>query len=262
MSASPDSLPRVESDEFAGPLDLLLDEVRRQRVAIESIAMAPVVARYLEYVRGAAARNLNLHIDWLDMAATLIQWKSQSLLPIPAQEERGVDPIREDLVRQLLAHRRQAAEELERRQAIEQKRVTRVAGGEDWEEAPSEFVSVWELIQQAREMARWVEAQRQRREPGVAFVVEPDDASVAEMIEFLRAQLAAEDPPVEGLSILRSVRSPSRRSCLFLGILEMARSRQLEIEQNVAFGPIHLRLVRHGHSSQYQDDYSPYSKLS
>src|SRR4051812_16880187 len=117
--ASGTSLPPVEVEAFAGPLDLLLDEVRRQNVAIERIAMAPIVARFLAYVRTAAARNLNLNIEWLHMAATLIQWKSRSLLPRDDREEPPQDAVRDDLVQQLLAHRKEAADELARRRVVE-----------------------------------------------------------------------------------------------------------------------------------------------
>ena len=91
-------------------------------MAIEKIAMAPIVARFLEYVRTAAERNLNLDIEWLHMAATLIHWKSRSLLPRDASGEPQADPIRDDLVQQLLAHRKQAAEELARRRSLEETR--------------------------------------------------------------------------------------------------------------------------------------------
>jgi segregation and condensation protein A len=81
LPASASSLPSVQAEDFEGPLDLLLDEVRRQNVALERISMAPIVARFLEYMRTATERNLNLDIEWLHMAATLIHWKSRSLLP-------------------------------------------------------------------------------------------------------------------------------------------------------------------------------------
>ncbi len=68
------SLPRaVEWREFEGPLDLLLDEVRRQNVAIERIQMAPLVAHFLGYVQTARERDLNLEIEWLHTASILIQ---------------------------------------------------------------------------------------------------------------------------------------------------------------------------------------------
>src|SRR3954447_26337403 len=95
------SLPPVQTQEFDGPLDLLLEEVRRQNVEIESIAMAPIVSRFLDYMATAAERSLNLDIDWLHMAATLIHWKSQSLLPSEPGAKADRDPIREGTIRQL-----------------------------------------------------------------------------------------------------------------------------------------------------------------
>ncbi len=119
--------PAVEFPEFEGPLDLLLDEVRRQNVAIENIAMAPIVARFLEYVGAAVGRNLNLDIEWLHMAATLIHWKSRAILPRDVSEHLQKDPIRDNLIQQLLEHRKEAAAELARRRAVEETRFTRSA---------------------------------------------------------------------------------------------------------------------------------------
>jgi hypothetical protein len=62
---------------------------------------------FSEYVETAASRNLNLDIEWLPMAATLIQWKSLSLLP--GGQRVAADPIRDELVRQLAVHRKEAA---------------------------------------------------------------------------------------------------------------------------------------------------------
>ena len=129
--ALPDSAaslpPPVQIPEFEGPLDLLLDEVRRQNVAIENFAMSPIVARFLDYVGTAADRNLNLDIEWLLLAATLIHWRSRSLLPRDVTQDAQNDPIRDDLIQQLIAHRKQAFDELSRRLALEETRFTRRA---------------------------------------------------------------------------------------------------------------------------------------
>ena len=244
--------PPVQIPQFEGPLDLLLDEVRRQNVAIENIAMAPIVARFLEYVGAAAERNLNLDIEWLHMAATLIHWKSRSLLPRDASEDWQKDPIRDDLIQQLLAHRRQVADELARRRAVEETRVSRSAASDGTgssEPAAEEsdepgFVSVWDLIQQARNLARWVEQQREdRRRWRESFGVEQDDVTVSEMMDYLRDQLAAADGGLDGAGLLESQATASRRSCLFLGMLEMARDRQVELQQDEIFGPILLTRI-------------------
>jgi segregation and condensation protein A len=252
MTPPVSSPPLVETDAFEGPLDLLLDEVRRQNVDIEDIALAPVVARFLEYVRTAGERRLNLDIEWLHMAATLIYWKSRALLPAAASAaaQPETDPVRDELVRQLLAHRQEAARELGRRQSAEENRFARrqadeFRGEESGDEGgETEFVSVWDLMQQARELARWAAEYRteQRHRSNQTITIGEDEVTVPEMTEYLRAQLAgAGKAPVDGLRLLQDQPTASRRACLFLGMLEMARGEQLQIEQEEAFAPLWLR---------------------
>jgi segregation and condensation protein A len=242
-AASP---PSIQFDRFDGPLDLLLDEVRRQNVEIERISLAPMVARFLEYMRAAAARNLDLNIEWLHMASTLILWKSRALLPSDAAGDPPADAIRDELVRQLLAHKKAAAEELGRLRSAQAARFRRgVETG--FEESPAaeddpvspSFVSVWDMIQEAREMARWVRGRREDlRYARETLGVEPDDVTVDEMGQYLRTQVAAAPGfGLDGLRLLEDQPSVSRRCCLFLALLEMVRDRQIEVIQNETFGP-------------------------
>ncbi len=240
------SLPSVQVEDFEGPLDLLLDEVRRQNVAIEKIAMAPIVARFLEYVRTAAERNLNLDIEWLHIAATLIHWKSRSLLPSDATAEPAADSIRDSLVQQLLAHRKQAAEELDRRRALEQAQFSRVDG--EFREAPgpdapedSPFVSVWDLMQQARDLSRWVQEHREsHRQWKETLGVEKDAVTVSDMIDYLWARLGSADVTLDGATLIHEQPCASRKANLFLGMLELVRDQQLQIEQSEFCGPAWL----------------------
>lgn len=242
---SPTSLPRRHLHEFEGPLDLLLDEVRRQNVAIEKIAMAPIVARFLEYVETAATRNLNLDIDWLHMAATLIHWKSESLLPQDPEVRPEPDRIRDRLVQQLLAHRREAAEELDRRRSITQDRFSRSESGVLADEAhvlhEPAGLSVWDLIQQARELSAWAAKYREERRQWQELAIEQDEVTVSEMMEFLRTQMPdAKNECVDGARLLREQSIASRRACMFLGMLEMAKEQLLELDQREPFGPLWL----------------------
>lgn len=211
------SLPSVQVEAFDGPLDLLLDEVRQQNVAIEKIAMAPIVARFLEYVRTAAERNLNLDIEWLHMAATLIHWKSRSLLPADAMGEPAADPIRDSLVQQLQAHRKQAAEELSRRRALENAQFSRPAMGEFREQLPlsdseePSFVSVWDLMQHARDLANWSENhRRESRQWRGTFEVRPEEPTVEAMIRYLQNYLTSHEGPVDALDLLQTQPPPNR----------------------------------------------------
>ena len=241
-----DSPPPVHAGEFNGPLDLLLDEVRRQNVAIENIELAPIAARFLEYVRSAAQRQLNLDIEWIHMAATLIQWKSRFLLASDPADKPAADPIREDLVRQLIEHRKQAADELGRRRLAEGARFSRATSTREGEafgtQEPSEsaFVSVWDLMREAREIARWMREHREvQHRSQQEFGIEPDDVSVSQMVQYLHRQISAMPGiHIDGLLLLESQSSASRRCCLFLGMLEMARDRRIGIEQSQCFGPL------------------------
>jgi segregation and condensation protein A len=236
---SSDSLPRVESAVYPGPLDLLLEEVRRQNVDIEEIVMAPIVARFLEYMRTAAERSFHLDMEWLHMAATLIHWKSRSLLPADRETGRGPDPIREQLVQQLLVHRKQAAAELGRRKVLEENSFSRPIespGEQPVEPAEDAVVTVWDMIQQARELGAWVGRRREERKQGQDLGIDPDEVTVSEMVESLRMQLEAAGGRLEGSTLLSAQPTRSRGACLFLGMLEMARDREVGLEQQEHFG--------------------------
>jgi segregation and condensation protein A len=238
MTGSPP--PQVSARDFEGPLDLLLDEVRRQNVAIEDIELAPIVGRFLEYLRTAKASNLTLDMEWLHTAATLIQWKSRALLPAgPAAPEAKKDPVRDDLVGQLLAHRKKLATLLARRQQEEEKEFSRAADEENAEEEEPAFESVWDLLRQARELARWATEQKASRAHWQESMgITREDATVGEMMDFLRRELASAGGQPLDCDRLIVEQSPARRVCLVLGMLEMARDQQFEIFQSEQFGPL------------------------
>jgi segregation and condensation protein A len=119
---------RVSLDAFDGPLDLLLYLVRRTEVDIQDIEIAKVTDEYLAVLHHATSIDIDMAGEFLVMAATLIEIKSRSLVPVEqlAEEESDqtegdskLDP-REDLIRQLLAFQRirTAGEELEKRKAL------------------------------------------------------------------------------------------------------------------------------------------------
>jgi segregation and condensation protein A len=232
--------------DFDGPLDLLLDEVRRQKVAIEQIAMAPIVARYLEYMRAAAGRNWQLDIEWLHMAATLIQWKSRALLRQESREAETEDPVREELVQQLLTHHKEVAGELARRCAPEpvrpeQPRYEEPAGRNEPDEAA--FVSVWDLMEQARELSRWAEqyATDQRR-MRASLGIEADEIDTVQMTALLDAELRQSARGLDFTGLLMRQPTSAQRCFLFLGGLSLVHRQEAQVYQNETFGPIHLRL--------------------
>jgi segregation and condensation protein A len=74
---------------FEGPLDLLLDLARAQKVDLARISILALVEQYLAVIEGARRIRLELAADWLVMAAWLAWLKSRLLLPEGAEAEEG-----------------------------------------------------------------------------------------------------------------------------------------------------------------------------
>jgi segregation and condensation protein A len=86
--ASPESL-QLHLDGFDGPLDLLLDLARAQKVDLARISILSLVDQYLAIIEGAVRIKLELAADWLVMAAWLAWLKSRLLLPQTDDPEAG-----------------------------------------------------------------------------------------------------------------------------------------------------------------------------
>ncbi len=83
----------LELDGWEGPLDLLLDLARRQKVDLRSISILALVDQYLDYIDHAEALKLELAADYLVMAAWLAYLKSAMLLPKDAKEAPGPEEL-------------------------------------------------------------------------------------------------------------------------------------------------------------------------
>lgn len=116
----PELLVRLEA--FEGPLDLLLDLIRKHEIDIFDIPIAFITEEYLRFVVAAEALDLEIGGEWLELAALLIFIKSKMLLPkeIFADEDEGPDP-REELVERILEYQRfkAAAEQLDARPLLD-----------------------------------------------------------------------------------------------------------------------------------------------
>ena len=80
----------LELDGWEGPLDLLLDLARRQKVDLKAISILALVDQYIGYIERAEALQLELAADYLVMAAWLAYLKSALLLP--ARRAGGPEP--------------------------------------------------------------------------------------------------------------------------------------------------------------------------
>src|SRR6204780_291941 len=107
---------------YEGPLDLLLDLIRKQDIDIYDIPIAKITAQYLTYVEKLRELDVNVAADFIYMAAVLIHIKSKMLLPRdPAATAEALDDPRMELVNRLIEHEKykSAAQMLMQKQQIE-----------------------------------------------------------------------------------------------------------------------------------------------
>ncbi len=123
------------SDVYEGPLDLLLDLIRKQDIDIYDIPIARITEQYLAYVEKIRELDVNVAADFIYMAAVLIHIKSKMLLPRdPSAKAEELEDPRTELVNRLLEHEKfkSAAQMLLQKQQIEDAVLTNPALRNSW----------------------------------------------------------------------------------------------------------------------------------
>ena len=87
----------VDLNQFSGPLDLLLDLAKSQKVKIEDISITKLADQFLEYISKAEKLNLDIASEYLVMATWLAYLKSKLLLPQTEEDEFKVAEVAEKL---------------------------------------------------------------------------------------------------------------------------------------------------------------------
>jgi segregation and condensation protein A len=229
-------------DHYDGPLDLLLDLIRKQQIDIRNIPIATITSQYLAYLDKAREMDLDIGAEFVFMAATLIHIKSRLLLPTdPALQKEGEteDDPREELVQRLLEHQRfkDAAEMLQQKRIIEEN-VWSNPQMKQWvseDDDPGLAVSLFDLIKAFGDVL-----ERVKTRP--VYEVTDEEISVSDMVLHVRTLLDAtrKDKPLFILQIMERQRSRRAMICLFLAVLEMVKSQSVMILQADLFGEIAL----------------------
>ena len=235
----------VSASQFEGPLDLLLELVRRNEVSLESMAIADITRQYLDYLRAAQRANIGLGGDFVYMAATLIQIKSRLLLPHDPALQRAVDPsdTAESLIARLREHAqaRAAAEMLKTKLEVEETVWSRPVADRELSSSDSVVLDRATATPRPATLADLIdtlgEALRRVKNHTVV-AVEPDLVTIEDRIAWLRSQISIRSQPLQITELFRQQPTQVARCCLFLGILELGRDGQVHIEQAEPFGEV------------------------
>jgi segregation and condensation protein A len=228
-------------DGWEGPLDLLLNLARAQKVDLAQISILDLVEQYLTYLTEARALKLEIAADYLVMAAWLAYLKSCLLLPKDPEQDPSPEEIalRLQLRLQRLDAMREAGARLIGRDRIGRDVFLRGA--------PEGLRLVRKAMWQARSFDLFAAygSVRARTQPAMHIVHARSVMTLDEAIERVGkmigmaldwTSLEAFLPATADLQLRRSALASS-----FLAALELARRGRLDIAQDGPFAPISLR---------------------
>jgi segregation and condensation protein A len=228
-------------DGWEGPLDLLLNLARAQKVDLAQISILALVEQYLEYLAQARALKLEIAADYLVMAAWLAYLKSCLLLPKDPEQDPSPEEIalrlqlrlqRLDAMREAgarLLGRDRVGRDVFRRGSPEGLRLIRKAA---WQVRDFDLFAAYGVV-------------RARTQPAMHVVHARSVMTLEEALDRVGRMIGATLDWASLESFLPSTQDPQfRRSALassFVAMLELARRGRLEFAQDEAFAPIKLK---------------------
>ena len=230
----------IVAQVYDGPLDLLLDLIRKQDIDIYDIPIARITAQFLAYVNQLKATDVDVAGEFIYTASLLIHIKSKMLLPrAPSGPDDQAEDPRRELVERLLEHERfkNAAQMLQQKQMLEAASWTNPGMHEfrdDVSAEPEIAADTVDLVRIFRDIL-----ERARNRPIIN--VEEDSVTVGQMIQFLARRLTMEDKPVALRRLLSHTRSERALIAMFLALLELVRMQAILLRQDLAFSEIFIK---------------------
>jgi segregation and condensation protein A len=234
---------------YDGPLDLLLDLIRRQNIDIYDIPIARITSQFLEYTHHLKQVDVDAAGEFIYVASLLIHIKSKTLLPRDPSDVLGgesEDPRRE-LVERLLEHERfkAAAQMLMQKQQIEEatwtapgmknfRRDTEAATGEELDMEREIAADTVDLVRVFQDILT-----RLRERP--VLNVDEESVTVAQMIDYVKRRLMMEDKPVSLKRMLHNTHTERALICMFLAMLELVRLQAVLLHQPMVQGDILIK---------------------
>jgi len=236
---------RIELPVYRGPLDLLLYLVRRQELSLVEMSLAKVVDQYVQYLDVLQQLDLGDVGDFIDLASTLVELKSQAVLPQldDDEQEEAIEEAQDDaLIERLLQYKeiRDAASILEEMGDRWQLRYERMSDDlptrrVDLGDQPIADLEIWDLV------SAFGRIMRESAGPPPTQVIY-DDTPIHIYMNRIHERLRE----AEKVPLLDLIRGGIHKSSLigwFLATLEMTRHHGAAVEQD-DYGDIYVVRTR------------------
>ncbi|MCC2097280.1 MAG: segregation/condensation protein A [Hyphomicrobiales bacterium] len=242
----------VDVDGFEGPLDLLLELARRQKVDLAKISVLALAEQYLGFIEAARKMRLELAADYLVMAAWLAYLKSRLLLP---EAPKGEEPAAADLaaaLAQRLRHLeaiRAAADKLVNRPRIGREMFLRghpegisIIKHAEFQASLYDLLSAYAQQRQTQALSRVVLKKR------VIWTL-PEARAALERLAGHAIEWTVLDQYLLDYAVTPQMRRTVRASG-FVASLEMVREGRIAIRQDRPYAPIWVRSRPDGENGQ------------
>lgn len=226
---------------YDGPLDLLLDLIRKQNIDIYDIPIARITSQFLDYTHQLKQTDVDSAGEFIYMASLLIHIKSKTLLPRDPSDVLGSDPEdpRRELVERLLEHERfkAAAQMLMQKQQIEEATWSNPGIREFKDDAGAEREIAADTVDLVRVFQDILGRLRERP----ILNVDEESVTVAQMIDYVKRRLVMEDKPVSLRRLLHNTHTERALICMFLAMLELVRLQAVLLHQPIQQGDILIK---------------------
>jgi segregation and condensation protein A len=238
---------------YDGPMDLLLDLIRKQNIDIYDIPMGRITAQFLEYCHHLKNTDVDAAGEFVYTASLLIHIKSKMLLPRDPLEVAGGDAEdpRRELVERLLDHERfkAAAQMLQQKQQVEEATWTNPGMRDFRDEAGAEPEIAADTVDLVRVFGDILARLRARP----VLNVDEESVTVAQMIDYVKRRLLMEDKPVSLRRLLHNTHTERALICMFLALLELVRLQAVLLHQPDLQGDILIKKAE-GFDQIFEDE--------
>jgi segregation and condensation protein A len=245
-----DEVMYVDVGGYEGPLDLLLDLARRQKVDLAQISVLALAEQYLSFIETVREKRIEIAADYLVMAAWLAYLKSRLMVPQVASDDEPTGEMMAALLqfrlKRLEAMRRSAMQLMNRP----------VLGRQIFARGAPEHITIARHSLWEASLFDLLKAYAIQRERGIPTDYTPRERHVWSLQDArdILNRLIGENMdwvPLDAY-LAQYLETPEQRvtamASTFASSLELARQGQVELRQTLAFGPLLVRRRKGDHT--------------
>ena len=230
---------KINTNDFEGPLDLLLFFIQRDKLNIYDIPISEITHEFLDYISALNKINIEVGAEFIYMASLLMKIKSKMLLPIDDSDEQIIDP-RHDLVLQLIEYKKfkNISNHLSK---VHDKynKTYRTKVMEEYNNSINTnndmLIGEFNLYDIIKNYSYLIENLPNSKK----YQIEHENFSISEQIKVIQNKFRNKDK-ITFSSIIKQANSKAYLVCTFIAILEMIKSNEIVIKQKNSFSEIYI----------------------